>query len=213
MVKIIAIDGPASSGKSEMSKKLSKKFNAPILFSGKLYRAIALELINQKINLKDTKSIINLVRNIKLDDLDSKNLYSHQIDKVSSQISSIKDLRLSLIKYQRQFPKKYSKSKKYVIVEGRDIGTVIFPKSDFKIFMWASSEERAKRRAAQVAKNKKVPNISQIHKLIKERDIRDITRKTAPLIPAVDSYLIDTTFLDIEQTFNTIIKIIKRNNL
>ena len=100
-------------------------------------------------------------------------------------------------------------SKKYVIVEGRDIGTVIFPNADYKIFMWASSYIRAQRRVAQIAETKKKPNITQIHKSIKARDIRDMTRKTAPLIPAADSYLICTDFSDKEVTFNTIIKIIK----
>ena len=76
--------------------------------------------------------------------------------------------------------------------------------------MWASSEIRAKRRASQLAKTRKKPNISQIHNSIIKRDIRDITRKTAPLVPASDSHLLDTTFLDIEQTFNAIIKIINK---
>ncbi len=209
MVKIITIDGPASVGKSEIAKKLSKRMSAPVLFSGRLYRAVALEVINRKIDLKDEKKITACVAYINENSLNSKKLYSSQIDKVSSQISSIKKLRSKLVSYQKKFPIKYSKTKKYVIIEGRDIGTVIFPKAKYKIFMWASSEIRAKRRALQIAKTKKTPNISQIHKSILARDNRDMTRKTAPLIPAADSYLIDTTFLDIEQTFKTIIKIVK----
>tara|TARA_Y100001970_G_scaffold201953_1_gene245815 strand:- start:6333 stop:6968 length:636 start_codon:yes stop_codon:yes gene_type:complete len=210
MVKIIAIDGPSASGKTEIAKKLSKKLNAPLLISGKLYRAVALEIIDKKINLNNKKEILKCVKNINDSSLNSKNLYSPKIDNISSRISSIKDLRSRLLKYQRNFAKKYSSSKKYVIVEGRDIGTVIFPKADYKIFMWASSYIRAERRAAQIAETKKKPSISQIHNSIKARDIRDMTRKIAPLVPAADSYLICTDFSDKEVTFNTIIKIIKK---
>jgi len=210
MVKIIAIDGPSASGKTQIAKKLSKKLGAPLLISGKLYRAVALEIINKKINLNNKKEILKCVKNIDESSLNSKKLYSPKIDNISSRISSIKDLRSRLLNYQRNFAKKYSGSKKYVIVEGRDIGTVIFPKADYKIFMWASSYIRAQRRAAQIAETKKKPNISQIHNSIKARDMRDMTRKTAPLLPAVDSYLICTDFSDKEVTFNTIIKIIKK---
>ena len=210
MVKIIAIDGPSASGKTEIAKKLSKKLNAPLLISGKLYRAVALEIINKKINLNNKKEILKCVNNINNSSLNSKNLYSPKIDNISSRISSIKDLRSRLLKYQRNFAKKYSSSNKYVIVEGRDIGTVIFPKADYKIFMWASSYIRAERRATQIAETKKKPSISQIHNSIKARDIRDMTRKIAPLVPAADSYLICTDFSDKEVTFNTIIKIIKK---
>jgi len=209
MVKIIAIDGPSASGKTEIAKKLSRDLNAPLLISGKLYRMVALEVINKKINLKNKKKIIECAANINEDSLNSKNLYSPEVDNISSQISSIGDLRSELLKFQRNFPKKYSKSKKYIIIEGRDIGTVIFPNADYKIFMWASSYVRAQRRVAQIAKTKKKPSITQIHKSIKARDIRDMTRKVAPLIPAADSYLICTDFSDKEVTFNTIIKIVK----
>ena len=209
MVKIITIDGPASVGKSEISKKLSKKLNAPILISGRLYRAVAYEVLKRGVNLKNKKKILECARGINNDSLNSNELYSNEIDNISSQISSIKELRSKLLKYQREFPKLYSGEKKCVIIEGRDIGTVIFPKADLKIFMWASSETRAKRRVAQIAQTKKKPNIGQIHKLIIERDIRDMRRKIAPLVPAADSYLIDTTFLDIEQTFNSIVRIVR----
>ena len=210
MTKIIAIDGPSASGKTEIAKKLSKKLNAPLLISGKLYRAVALEILNKKINLQNKKKILECVDDINESSLNSKKLYSSKIDNIASQISSIKNLRSRLLKYQRNFPKKYLGSKKYVIIEGRDIGTVIFPNADYKIFMWASSKIRAQRRASQIAETKKKPNISQIYKAIIARDKRDMNRETAPLIPAADSYLICTDFSDKEVTFNTIIKIIKK---
>jgi cytidylate kinase len=210
MIKIIAIDGPSASGKTQIAKMLSKKLDAPLLISGLLYRYIALQIIEKKISLKNKNEILKCANNINENSLNSKKLYSPKIDNISSRISSIKDLRSRLLKYQRNFAKKYSGSKKYVIVEGRDIGTVIFPNADYKIFMWASSYIRAQRRASQIAETNKKPNISQIHNSIKTRDMRDMTRKTAPLVPAADSYLICTDFSDKEVTFNTIIKIIKK---
>tara|TARA_Y100000590_G_C15708471_1_gene1009478 strand:- start:1407 stop:2042 length:636 start_codon:yes stop_codon:yes gene_type:complete len=209
MVKIIAIDGPSASGKTQIAKMLSKELGAPLLVSGLLYRYLALQIIEKKINLKNKQEILKCTNDIDESSLNSKKLYSPKIDNIASKISSIKEIRSRLLKYQRNFPKKYIGKKKYVIVEGRDIGTIIFPKADHKLFFWASSYIRAERRAKQIGKTKKKTNISQIHKSIKARDLRDMTRKTAPLIPAVDSILTNTTFSCKEVTFNTIIKIIK----
>ena len=192
------------------AKKLSKDLDAPLLISGRLYRAVALEIINKKINLRNKKEILKCVKNIDDIYLNSKKLYSPEIDSISSRISSIKELRSKLLKYQRDFPRKHFSSKKYVIIEGRDIGTEIFPNADFKIFMWASSYIRAQRRVTQIAETKKKPNISQIHKAIITRDRRDMTRKIAPLMPAANSVLLDTSYIDIEQAFNAMNKIIKK---
>ncbi len=210
MVKIIAIDGPSASGKTQIAKMLSKELKAPLLISGLLYRYIASQVIEKKISLKNKKEILKCTNNIDEKCLNSKKLYSPNIDNIASQISSIKNLRSRLLKFQRNFPKKYIGKKKYVIVEGRDISTIIFPKADHKIFMWASSYVRAERRAAQIAETKKRPNLSQIHNGIRKRDMRDMNRKIAPLVPAADSHLICTDFSDKEVTFNTIIKIIKK---
>ena len=212
MTKIIAIDGPSASGKTEIAKKLSKKLNAPLLISGKLYRAVALEILNKKINLQNKKKILECVDDINESSLNSKKLYSSKIDNIASQISSIKNLRSRLLKYQRNFPKKYLGSKKYVIIEGRDIGTVIFPRAKVKFFMWASSKIRAKRRYDQVKKTSKKAKLLSIHKEIDKRDLRDMSRKIAPMIPAADSYLIDNTNYDIPQTFNAILKILNEKN-
>ena len=208
MVKIIAIDGPASVGKSTLAKKISKKFKAPVLFSGKLYRALALEIIKRKINLNNTEEILKCITYIDLDNLNSAGLYSSEVDNVSSIISAKKQVRNKLIAFQRSFPKKYGNNIKYVIIEGRDIGTIIFPKANYKIFLWAASEVRAKRRYDQLRKNGKNTSYSKIFKEINVRDRKDMTRKIAPLMPAANSVLLDTSYIDIEQAFNAIKKII-----
>ncbi|MDC3204509.1 (d)CMP kinase [Pelagibacteraceae bacterium] len=210
MTKIIAIDGPASVGKSTLAKRLSKKFKAPVLYSGKLYRAVALEIIKQKINLSNTKEILKCINYINLDNLNSDELYSSEVDNVSSIISAKKKLRNKLITFQRSFPKKYGNNVKFAIIEGRDIGTIIFPGADYKIFLWAASEIRAKRRYEQLRKNGKNVRYSKIFSEINVRDQKDMTRKIAPLMPAANSVLLDTSYIDIEQALNAIKNIIQK---
>ncbi len=208
MVKLVAIDGPASVGKSTLAKKLSKKYKSPILYSGKLYRAVALEVIKRKINPNNVREILKCLSFVNLKKLESKELYSSEIDNISSKISAKKQLRDELIKIQREFPKKHGRGKKFAIIEGRDIGTVIFPKADYKIFLWADAETRARRRYEQIKKNGKKASYKKIFKEINARDRKDLTRKIAPLIPASNSVLLDTSYIDIEQVFKALIKII-----
>tara|TARA_A100001011_G_scaffold74756_1_gene76857 strand:+ start:4308 stop:4943 length:636 start_codon:yes stop_codon:yes gene_type:complete len=211
MTKIIAIDGPASVGKSTLAKKLSIKLKSPILYSGKLYRAIALEVIRRGISQNNIEEILNCVSYIKSDKLDSKELYSSEVDKLSSIISTKKQLRDKLIKFQRDFPKNQVSISKFSIIEGRDIGTVIFPNADYKIFLWADPKIRAMRRYEQIRKNDKKANYSKIFNEINARDRKDLTRKIAPLMPAVNSVLLDTSYIDIEQAFNALNKIILKS--
>ena len=208
MAKIIAIDGPASVGKSTLAKRLSKKLKAPVLHSGKLYRALALEIINRKIKFNNTKEILKCIAYIGIDNTSSSELYSSEVDKVSSIISTKKQVRNKLITFQRNFPKKYGDNIKFVIIEGRDTGTIIFPKANHKIFLWATAEVRAIRRCEQLRKNGKNVSYSNIFNEINARDHKDMTRKIAPLMPAVNSVLLDTTYIDIEQAFSAINKII-----
>ena len=208
MTKIIAIDGPASVGKSTLAKRISKKFKAPVLYSGKLYRALALEIIKQRINPNNIKGILRCITYVDLVNLSSAELYSSEVDKVSSIISAKKQVRNKLITFQRSFPKKYGNNIKFAIIEGRDIGTVIFPKANYKIFLWAASEVRAKRRYEQLRNNGKNVSYSKIFSELNLRDRKDMTRKIAPLMPAANSVLLDTTYIDIEQAFNALRKII-----
>ena len=208
MYKIIAIDGPASSGKTSLAKKLSKQLKAPILFSGKLYRAIAHEMIKKNIKINQSKKILRFINELNENNLDDSDLFNPEIDKISSSIASKPFIRNALLKYQRNFPKKKAKNTEYVIIEGRDIGTVVFPNADFKIFVWADTLVRAQRRYEQILKSGKKSSFNRVYSNIVKRDDKDLNRKIAPLKPAVNSVLLDTTYLDIEQSFNTLKKII-----
>ena len=214
MVKIIAIDGPASVGKSTLAKLISRRLNSPILFSGKLYRAVALETIKRKISNKNTKEILRCVDYIDLNKLNSNELFSSEVDKISSIISANKKLRDKLTKFQRDFPKIDDVSnRKFAIIEGRDIGTIVFPKADYKIFLWADAKIRAKRRYNQIIKNGKKVSYNRVFNEINSRDRKDLIRKIAPLMPAGNSVLLDTSYIDIEQAFNAIKKIILKTNI
>ena len=214
MVKIIAIDGPASVGKSTLAKIISRRFNSPILFSGKLYRAVALETIKRRISPQNTKEILKCVTYINLTKLSSNELFSSEVDNISSIISANKSLRDRLTKFQRDFPKINDvKNRKFAIIEGRDIGTIVFPKADYKIFLWADANIRAKRRYEQIKKNRKKVSYNRVFNDINSRDRKDLTRKIAPLMPAANSVLLDTSYIDIEQAFNAIKKIILKTNI
>ena len=210
MVNIITIDGPAGVGKGTICKLLSKYLKAKVLNSGEIFRTIAYHLKKNKIDIQDTISIINSAKQFEYVKISSNKLYSRDIDLISSKISMITRLRKNTIKIQRDFVKMNECRTKTIIAEGRDMGTVIFPKADVKIFMWAKAEIRAKRRLFQINKPQKTKEYNNILQDIISRDMRDMSRKTAPLKPAEDSYLIDNSNLDIEQCLNRILKIIKQ---
>ena len=210
MLKIITVDGPAGVGKGTICKLLSDSLNAPILNSGEIYRSIAYNLKREKINLEDIPGIIKYVKKYDHKKLSSDKLYNKSIDLISSQISSIPKLRKLTILIQRNFIKLNNDTSRLIIAEGRDMGTVIFPKAEIKIFLWAKAEIRAQRRYLQVKNVRKSSKYNDILNEILTRDMRDMSRKTAPLQPAEDSYLIDNSNLDIEQCFNRILKIIKK---
>ena len=210
MLKIITVDGPAGVGKGTICKLLSGSLNAPVLNSGEIYRSIAYNLKREKINLEDIPGIIKYVKKYDHKKLSSDKLYNKSIDLISSQISSIPKLRKLTILIQRNFIKLNNDTSRLIIAEGRDMGTVIFPKAEIKIFLWAKAEIRAQRRYLQVKNVRKSNKYNEILNEIVIRDMRDMSRKTAPLQPAEDSYLIDNSNLDIEQCFNRILKIIKK---
>ena len=210
MVNIVTVDGPAGVGKGTISKLLGERLNARVLNSGEIYRTIAYFLDKNKINFNDALSVINYIKNFEFENIATHKLYSKKIDLISSKISSIPNLRKRTIKIQRDFIKLNNYGSGVIIAEGRDMGTVIFPKAEVKIFLWAKAEIRAKRRALQINKTNETAKFNQILDEIILRDMRDMSRKTAPLRPAEDSYLIDNSNLDIEQCFNKLLKIIEK---
>ena len=215
MIKI-AIDGTAASGKGTLAKKLAKKYGFVHLDTGLLYRKVADELINQKKdNSKDTESnSFKIARNLNFLELKNETLRSEKTAKLASLIATYPKLREILNLKQKEFVEINKKKFPGCILDGRDIGTKILPNADFKFFIDASVEIRAKRRLLE-------KNISFLHENdekcmlltliedMKERDRLDRSRKTSPLIPADDAHVIDTSNMDADELLSKVTKIIE----
>jgi len=215
MIKI-AIDGTAASGKGTLAKKLARKYDFVHLDTGLLYRKVADELIIQKKDTsKDLESyIFKIARNLNFLELKNETLRSEETAKLASLIATYPKLREILNSKQKEFVEINKTKFPGCILDGRDIGTKILPNADFKFFIDASVEIRAKRRLLE-------KNISFLHendekcmlltliKDMKERDRLDRSRETSPLIPANDAHVIDTSNMDADQLLSRVTKIIE----
>ena len=190
----IASDGSSASGKTTGGKLISKKFKMKFLSSGSLYRYCALKIIENN-NDYTSKFISKIVKSINLKKLQSKKLYSPEVAKLSSIIAKKKFIRNALKSFQVNFIKK----SRLVVVEGRDIGSVIMPNADLKLFFTCSINEKAKRRLKEFKNQNKKITLKQVKKSLIQRDKDDTKRKISPLIMTKNAVLVDTTKLSIKQ--------------
>ena len=214
---IIAIDGPAGSGKSTIAKLIADDLGLVYMDTGAMYRLVTLKALNARIlgNLEEIKKMMdNLNIDIKengfyLDDIDvSEEIRKPIVSENVSHIAAIREVREKMVDLQRKF----SESKN-VILDGRDIGTVVFPNADVKIFLIADAKERANRRYKElVAKGEKV-KIEEIYENILKRDEIDSTRKESPLKKAEDAIKVDTTSKSIEEVKNEILNIFSNSSM
>lgn len=216
MIKI-ALDGPSGAGKSTVAKAIAKKLSIVYVDTGALYRSIGLFINRLGIDKADKENIIGQLKNISLS-LEYKDgvqsvilngedvsglIRTGEIAMYASAVSAIPEVRAFLLDTQRDIARKNS-----VIMDGRDIGTVILPDAEVKIFMVASPEARAKRRYLELIEKGESCTYESVLKDIVERDKNDSTRKVAPAIPAEDAVFLDNSDLDIEETVNKAIEII-----
>jgi len=210
----IAIDGPAGSGKSTISKIVARKLNIIYLDTGAMYRGITYKALENKIEPDDFESIRVLLQNTKisfkgdlliLDEIDrSEEIRTPKISEHVSRYASNKVIREDLVERQQ-----YISQNNSIIMDGRDIGTVVLPNATYKIYLTASVEERAERRYKELlAKGHKV-DLEAIKEDIKARDLMDMNRETSPLKKADDAYEVDTTGLGIEEVVEAIINIVQ----
>jgi cytidylate kinase len=191
---IIAIDGPAASGKGTIAKRLAKHFGLPHLDTGLMYRAVAKAVLDAGVKLDDRASVT--AASLKLDpaSFDEAELKHHAVGEAASIVAAIPDVRAALFNFQQEF----AAAPNGAVLDGRDIGTVICPHADVKIFVTASPQERARRRTLEFKAQGHDVREADILADILRRDERDRSRSVAPLRPAADAYVLDTTGLDIE---------------
>lgn len=204
---IIAIDGPAASGKSSVAKRIAKKLNYLYIDSGAMYRAVALYILQHgKIdNLQDIKITFDNNQHIYLNEKDvSKEIRSSEVTKLVPKVAQNPEIRAYLVKLQQDFGLEHN-----VVMDGRDIGTVVFKDADVKIYQLASVDARAQRRYLEEQAKGYNVDLNEIKKDIEERDAQDITREISPLIKADDAIEVDTSNLSLEESVNLILDIIK----
>ena len=205
MNKIIAIDGPTASGKGTLAKKIAEYLHLPYLNTGGLYRAIALYMIDNKLNYNKKEEVIKILNKVTFDNLENPNLYVEKVGSIAGKIATINEVRQFLLKFQRDFAYQDNGA----VLDGRDIGTVICPDAKYKFYINASLEERAKRRFKEMKLKNENVDFNEIFTLLKDRDERDIKRANSPLKKAEDAIEIDTTNKNVEEVFEYILSIIK----
>jgi cytidylate kinase len=199
---IVAIDGPAGSGKSAVGRRVAEALRLPFVDSGLMYRAIAHLALERGVEMTDGAALTRLAGSVRIrvegrrvlvdgDDYTDR-VYSPELSEGASRVAKVAGVRLALVAQQRAL------GRHGVVMAGRDIGTVVFPDTEYKFYLTASVEERARRRAAQIeARGGQVPDAAQLKREVEERDRRDSQRSVAPMRPAEDAQVIDTDRMDL----------------
>jgi CMP/dCMP kinase len=212
---IVAIDGPAGAGKSTVAKRLADELGYTYMDTGAMYRAFAWKVMQEAIDLGDERNLRKILQETKIDlkkddsrlrvfldgvDITDR-IRTPELSQTASKVSTLGAVRERMVELQRAMGREGG-----VVVEGRDIGTVVFPKAEVKIYLDASSEERARRRFEELRGRGKEINLKETLKEMDERDRRDRERELAPLRKAVDAVVIDSTKLDAEGVMERIMR-------
>ncbi len=203
---IVTIDGPAASGKGTLARRLGEALGLPVLDTGLLYRSVADLMQRTGKPLDDAKAALEAACGVNLAGLDHERLSGERLGEAASRVAVMPEVRAALLQLQRDFARRPGGA----VLDGRDTGTVIAPEAEVKIFVTASPEVRAVRRFRELAGRGQAVAYEQVLSDIRKRDERDAERAAAPLKPAPDAVLLDTTDLDIEAAFREVLKIVRR---
>jgi cytidylate kinase len=199
---IVAVDGPAAAGKGTLARRLAAAFRLAYLDTGSLYRATALRLEAAGGDAADVAAAVAAARAVTAADLDRPGLRTEAIGRLASRVSAIPEVRAALLEVQRRFAAEPPDGKAGAVLDGRDIGTVVCPDADVKLFVTASLAERTRRRTAELRAAGEAVDEATVRADLARRDADDAARVIAPLRPAADAHLLDTTDLDIEGAFD-----------
>jgi cytidylate kinase len=202
---IIAIDGPAASGKGTLARRLAEHYGLPHLDTGLLYRATAASLLNADRDLRDVDAAVAAARGLSLTEFDDARLRGREMGEAASIVAALPEVRAALVEAQRNFARRPGGA----VLDGRDIGTVICPQADVKIFVTASPEARAQRRALELAQRGDKADYAAILTDIAKRDARDSERSEAPLRAATDAVRLDTTRMGVDAAFAEALRIVE----
>jgi CMP/dCMP kinase len=203
---IIAIDGPAASGKGTLAKRVAEHFGLAHLDTGLLYRAVARDVRKQGGAFEDADGAAAAARKLDPDTLEDPCLRDPVVGEAASVVARIPAVRAAILDYQRDFARRPEGA----VLDGRDIGTVVCPDADVKIYVTATPEVRARRRCLELKGRGENISYDAVLVDIRQRDERDANREVSPMRPAADAFLLDTSNLDIEAAFNTAVGVILR---
>ena len=205
---VVAVDGPVAAGKGTLGRRLVAHFNFAYLDTGGLYRAVALRLLRNQQALDEIETMVAQAGKISLADLADPALRDEEVGEAASVIAPQPELRAALLEYQRAFAANPPDGAAGAVLDGRDIGTVICPDAQVKLFVTASVEARAERRFTELAGRGEDVDLATIQADVAARDARDSARAASPLTAAEDAHLLDTTKMDIEAAFQAAQKIV-----
>lgn len=204
MPPVVAIDGPSAAGKGTLARRLAATLGLPYLDTGLLYRAVGRRVLDAGDDPKDPGAAESAARRLVPGDLDRMDLRGPAADAASSAVAAISGVRAALLDFQRGFA-----TERGAVLDGRDIGTVIFPDAAVKLFVTASAEERARRRWRELRAKGIEADLATVAQDLRVRDERDSTRAAAPSRPADDAIVLDTTNLDAEAAFRAALRAVR----
>jgi CMP/dCMP kinase len=220
---IIAIDGPSGAGKSTLGKMLAKELNLLYLDTGAMYRAVGLAVLNANVSFEDKARVAEIAENAKIELVGepenlriflggkdvSAEIRTNEIGQAASIVSGVSEVRRILVEHQRTLGQT---AKNGAVLDGRDIGSVVFPNADMKFFLTARPEARARRRYDEDLEKHRATSYERTFAEIKERDERDVSREDSPLLIAEDAVVIDTSELDLQEVFEQMMQIIQEKS-